>query len=162
MTDHPFAAEAETVKRATGLPAAIAADLTVFGGILRCGECGGERPLDDVAGYLGHGWPKHCGKTMTWVTLKLLAAEGRDVPGDCELVAESARDWRLRPGKRCRDGAAPGRHACGRPSVAELKRGSKQYPSWWTYCLEHLRGRGVWIEDGKVMHWILREKNVND
>ena len=25
---------------------------------------------------------------------------------------------------------------------------------WWAYCERHSFGR--WIEDGKVMHWILR------
>lgn len=148
----------DIIKRATGLTGATAADLAVAGGILRCGECGAEQPLGDVAAHLGHGWPKCDGLTMTWVTLKQLAAE-REIPDGYELVAVPAKDWRLQPGKHCRAGASPCRHACGRPSVAELKRGSKRYPSWWAYCLDHLYAN--WIEDGQVWHWILREKEAN-
>jgi hypothetical protein len=155
MTDFPFAVEAEIVRRAAGLPGAIAADLAVFGGILRCGECGGERPLDDVAGYLRGGWPAHCGKTMSWVTLKLLAAEGRDVPGGYELVAVPDGDWQVDGSRRCRRQGA--RHkVCGKPSVASLQRGNGP----WGYCIDHLYGR--WIESGSVMVWILRERNVSD
>jgi hypothetical protein len=146
----------EIVKRATGLSAAIAADLAVAGGILRCAGCGSEQPVGDIALHLSRGWPQCCGQVMTWVTLKLLAAETREVPDGHELVAAESKDWRLAAGKRCRAGAGPGRHACGRPSVAELKRGSKQYPSWWAYCLDHLYAN--WIEDGQVWHWILRAK----
>jgi len=149
----------DIVKRATGIAGAIGADLSMLGGVLRCGECGAEQPVGDVAGHLAHGWPKCHGQTMTWVTLKMLAAE-REVPDGYELVAVANNLWRLEPGKRCRAGAAPGRHACGRPSVAELKRGSKQYPSWWAYCLSHLYAN--WVEDGRVMHWILQEKAVDD
>jgi len=75
MTDHLFAAEAEIVKRAAGLPGAIAADLAVFGGVLRCGACKRERPVGDIVSHLSHGWPKCCGKTMTWVTGRQVAAE---------------------------------------------------------------------------------------
>lgn len=160
MTNHPFAAEAEIVKRATGLPAAIAADLTVFGGILRCESCHGERPLDDITGYLRTGWPQHCGKTMTWVTLKLLAAESREVPDGYELAAVADADWRTEAGKLCVQ-KLKGRRTCRRPSVAALNR--RQYraatmtrvDAWWPYCQAHLFGR--WIESGSVMHWILRE-----
>jgi hypothetical protein len=165
MTDHPFAAEAETVKRATGLTGAIAADLSLFGGILRCEECGGERPLDDVAGYLSRGWPVHCGRTMTWVTLKLLAAEAREVPDGYELVAVTDSRWRLDSGKTCvRRGE--GRRTCGEPSVAAFNRqhtrtygwqGTRTVDSWWGYCLAHVADYGNWVEGGKVMHWILRE-----
>lgn len=89
-------------------------------------------------------------------TPKQIAAESREVPDGYELVAVPDKSWRLQSGKRCRSGAAPGRHACARPSVAEFKRGSKQYPSWWAYCADHMYGR--WIENGQVWHWILREK----
>lgn len=161
MTGHPFAAEAEIVKRATGLTGAIAADLSLFGGILRCEECGGERSLDDVAGYLSHGWPQHCGKTMTWVTLKLLAAESWDVPEGYELAAVVDEDWRLEPGKSCTR-KLKGNRACRAPSVASLNRGrtaratsGRTTPSWWPHCIDHLYGR--WIADGRIMHWVLRE-----
>lgn len=156
----------EAVARVLGFYDATAADLMTAGGILRCGTCGGERPLGDVAGYLGHGWPQHCGQTMTWVTLKQLAAESWDVPEGYELAAVADADWRLAAGKRCRRGASHAnggradRRPCGRPSTAELKRGSSR-PQWWAYCIDHLYGR--WVENGKVMHWILREKeNAGD
>jgi hypothetical protein len=153
--DHPFAEEADIVKHATGLP----------GGILRCEECGGERPADDIAGYLRNGWPRHCGTTMTYVTLKLLAAESREVPEGYELVAVPDDDWRIDEGRRCRRAGRHGK-ACGKPSVASLNRPrrlratdyrqERQVDSWWPYCPSHLYGR--WIESGNVMHWVLREK----
>jgi hypothetical protein len=146
----------EIITRATGLSADLAADMAVAGGILRCGACGSEQPVGDIAANLTTGWPRCHGLTMTWVTLKLLAAETREVPDGYELVAVVSKDWRLVSGKRCRAGAGPGRHACGRSSVAEIKRGSKRYPSWWAYCTDHLYAN--WIEGGQVMRWILREK----
>jgi len=65
MTDLP-----EIVKRAATLHAAIAADLSGFGGILRCTECRREQGLSEeqIARYLRSGWPKHCGRSMRWVT----------------------------------------------------------------------------------------------
>lgn len=149
---------AEIITRATGLTGALAADLAVAGGILRCTECQLWEPLGDISVYLSHGWPKCHGLTMTWVTAKQLAAETREVPGGYELAAVPAPLWRLQPAKRCRAGAGPGRPACGRPSVAELKRGSKQYPSWWAYCESHLYAN--WVEGGRVMCWVLRETDA--
>jgi hypothetical protein len=158
MTDVP-----ETVTRAMALPGAIAADLSLFGGVLRCATCGGERPLGNVAGYLSHGWPEHCGHTMSWVTNKLLAAEGRDVPDGYELVAVADPDWRPDSGHGCRR-QGPGRRACGEPSVAALNRGRKtrhgRVDDFWTYCVDHLYGR--WVESGQIMHWVLRETARED
>jgi hypothetical protein len=155
MTDHRFAAEAEIVKRATGLPAAMAADLAVAGGILRCGTCGREQPLGDIASYLSRGWPRCCGLTMTWVSLKTLAAETREVPEGYELVAVLDEDWQVDETRRpCRRASGRGTPACRKPSAAVLYRGERRRP--WGYCPDHLYGR--WIEDGRVMHWILREK----
>ncbi len=99
---------------------------------------------------------------------KAAAAEGRDVPEGYELVAVEDRSWRLAAGKRCRFGASKGHPACGRPSVAELNRryhgwkGADQIPNWWAYCdnPDHLYSR--WIEDGKIMHWVLREIGDDD
>lgn len=150
MTDLP-----EIVTRALALPGAVAGDLALFGGVLRCGTCGAEQPLGDVAAYLSRGWPQHCGATMTWVTLKLLAAERREVPEGYELAAVPSEDWRVVTGKLC--ARTDGRVACRRPSAAETKRGSSR-TQWWPYCLDHLYGR--WIESGTVMHWILREKEA--
>ena len=65
------------VRHVQGTHDAIAADLVPLGGILRCGECGTERSLGDVAAYLRDGWPKCCGYTMTWVTRREL---GEEVP----------------------------------------------------------------------------------
>jgi hypothetical protein len=66
---------AQIVERATTLHSAIAADLSGFGGILRCTECGWTRPLGDVACRLRSGWPECCGYTMTWVTQRELDEE---------------------------------------------------------------------------------------
>lgn len=155
MNDFPFAVEADIAKRAAGL-----------GGILRCEECGGERPADDVAGYLRNGWPRHCGTTMTYVTLKLLAAESRgEVPEGYELVAVPDDDWRVEAGIPCRRQGARSK-VCGKPSVASLNRPrrlratdyrpERLADSYWSYCIDHLYGR--WIENGQVMHWVLRER----
>lgn len=57
------------------LSRAIAADLSGFGGILRCGTCGGEQPVGGIARSLSNGWPSCCGLTMTWVTQRLLDEE---------------------------------------------------------------------------------------
>lgn len=82
-----------------------------------------------------------------------------DVPDGYHLVAvptssiESAGHWQLAEGKRCRAGASRGRKACGDPSIAELNRGTDQYPAWWAYCPSHLYGQ--WVEDDQLMRWIL-------
>ena len=62
-------------------------------------------------------------------------------------------------GKRCRAGSSRYVKACGAPAVAELNRGrhnwqfGKRTDSWWAYCAEHMYGR--WIEDGRVMNWVV-------
>lgn len=53
----------------------IAAELQVFGGLLRCTKCGLELPLGEVGPRLRHGWPRHCGYTMRWVTQRQLDEE---------------------------------------------------------------------------------------
>jgi hypothetical protein len=86
----------------------------------------------------------------------------REVPEGYELTAVPSKDWRLVTGKRCRYGSGPGHPACGAASIAELDRNSwssTKRANWWAYCPEHLYGH--WIEDGKVMHWILREKQAD-
>lgn len=163
MPDHPFAAEAELVKRALAVPGAIAADVSLFGGVLRCGTCRAEQPLGDVRSHLTTGWPRCCGHTMTWMTLKLLAAENRgDVPEGYELAVAASENWRVAPGKLC--ARRLGRTTCRKPSAAELNRGHRrwsqalgryrEWDAWHPYCLEHLYGN--WIEDGRVWHWALR------
>lgn len=141
--------------RLQGLPAAIGADLSVAGGILRCTGCGSEQPLGDVASRLSHGWPKCCGQTMTWVTAKMLAYESRmPVPEGYHLEAVpsdslSTGTWRIDPSRRCRHG----RKACGKPSVIAILRGTVRQV-WWGYCESHAFGR--WIEHGQVMCWVLK------
>lgn len=159
MTELP-----DAVKHALRFYDATAADLAAAGGILRCSTCGAARPVGDIASYLAHGWPECCGLTMTWVTAKLLAAEAREpLPEGYELAAVVSPDWRLVTGKPC--ARKVGRGTCRRPAVAELNRGhdrrgsrdrqSRIVDAWWPYCMDHMYGN--WIEDGKVMHWILRE-----
>lgn len=165
MTDHPFATMADIVKRATGMHGAVAADLSLFGGVLRCEACGGERPLDDIAGYLRDGWPSHCGRRMTWVTLRALAYESwGDVPDGFELVAVPDEEWRIETGRPCRRAGA-GSKVCGMPPVASFNRrrlvratdyrAERRVDSWWSYCIDHLYSR--WVENGTVMVWVLRE-----
>ncbi len=77
-------------------------------------------------------------------------------PEGHEVVAVPAgEDWRLVTGKRCRSGAGYHHRACGQPSVAELNRSTIARPRWFAYCGKHLYGR--WIENGQIMHWILRK-----
>ena len=74
MTELP-----EIVKRARSLVPSVAADLSGFGGILRCTEnCGSPMKLDQarIARYLRSSWPKCCGYTMRWVTRRELDEEG--------------------------------------------------------------------------------------
>lgn len=87
-----------------------------------------------------------------------------EAPEGYEHVAVEHEGWRLVTGKRCRL-QQHGRKACGQPSVAELNRGRyrsmargdyRRIDQWWAYCGEHLYAN--WIEDGKVMHWIVRKK----
>ena len=163
MSDLP-----EIVKRAAGLHVAITADLSVFGGVVRCGTCGREEPADDIAGHVRSGWPKCCGLTMTWVTRKQLLAEQWEVPEGHELAAVISENWRIETGKLC--SRRLGRTTCRKPSAASLNRGCRrwsaaldtyrEWDAWHPYCLEHLYGN--WIEHGVVMHWILREKASSD
>lgn len=89
-------------------------------------------------------------------------APDREVPEGYELVAVEDRSWRLVSGKRCRwYGGGYFQATCGAPAVAELDRDrTGRRPKWWAYCPDHLYGR--WIENGQVMHWILREIGDDD
>lgn len=144
------------VGKLASLPAAIGADLTVFGGILRCSACSGEQPLGEVGDRIAYGWPKCCGLTMTWVTAKELAEERREVPEGYHLEAVPdtgiGGPWIIDSTRRCR-WTMPSRKGCGKPSVAVLLRGPTKRP--FGYCPDHMYGR--WIEDGKVMCWVLRK-----
>jgi hypothetical protein len=75
-----------------------------------------------------------------------------DIPEGYELVAVRDAGWRFEPGRRCRR-MGPGYVSCGKPSVAAIRRGISR-PQWWAYCADHLYGH--WVEDGVVMHWILK------
>ncbi len=155
------------VKHAAGLGDAVAADLAVAGGILRCPTCAAEQPVGDIASHLRGGWPSCCGQAMTWVTRKMLAAEAREVPDGYELAAVVSEWWRLESGKLCARQVR--RQTCRRPSVAALNRGQArrardgsihQADAWWPYCPDHMYGN--WIEGGQVMHWILRKRTAGD
>lgn len=59
----------------------IAGNLTEFGGVLRCMECGKERPIGgkgQISHRLATGWPKCCGNTMRWVTDAELDKESKE------------------------------------------------------------------------------------
>jgi hypothetical protein len=73
MTAKTYAQEIAT--RASTIHEAIGADLAEAGGLLRCGGCGTEQPLGDVADHLRNGWPQCCGYTMLWMTQRLLNEE---------------------------------------------------------------------------------------
>lgn len=80
--------------------------------------------------------------------------EGHEV-----AVAEEGPDWRPDDtGSRCSYVIGQGRpgirRQCDMVAAAAVRRGIKR-PAWWRYCPEHMQGR--WIEDGKVMCWVLRK-----
>lgn len=59
----------------TDLPERIAAEITPFGGLLRCEVCGSSRPIGHgVAAYLDTGWPTCHGLTMCWWTQRQIDA----------------------------------------------------------------------------------------
>jgi hypothetical protein len=72
-------------------------------------------------------------------------------------AARAGREWALsQPGKHCRyRGQSP--TACGRPAVVVVTRGIGR-PIPWNYCAEDAAEQyGVWIEDGTVMTWELKD-----
>ena len=81
MTDDTDGYVQRFVARAAGIHDAIAGDLADTGGLLRCQKCPAGQPLGDIAGYLRDGWPQHCGRTMLWVSQKLLDEERAGGPG---------------------------------------------------------------------------------
>jgi hypothetical protein len=65
--------------------------------------------------------------------------------------------WRIGgEGKRCRYGSSPGHKACGRPAVAQLDRGHGSHNRWYAYCDLPGHMYAYWIEDGRVVSWVLR------
>ena len=44
------------------------AELSQFGGFLRCETCGTVQTLGDLNVHIGTGWPVCCGYTMRWWT----------------------------------------------------------------------------------------------
>ena len=82
-----------------------------------------------------------------------------EVPEGHEIVAIPDPAWRVQGGMICRFTIGPGQRRCRKPTTAELNRAlrASKLPRWWAYCEDHLYGR--WIEDGKVMHWIMRKKD---
>ncbi len=84
-------------------------------------------------------------------------ADTREVPDGYELVAvEEGPDWRIDTARPCRRGFGPHHPFCRQPSIVATTRGERR--QWWAYCPLHSYGR--WVEDGKVMHWILREQET--
>lgn len=82
-------------------------------------------------------------------------------PGREWFVGDTGLRWRMPSRyKRCR-ASGPGHVDCRRPPVADLHRTvftrkSGYHNTWWAYCELHLYGGG-WIEDGRVVRWLLRE-----
>jgi hypothetical protein len=78
-------------------------------------------------------------------------------PDGYEWHVQPNLDWRIPSAyQRCRQ------HHCDTPPVADMNRPRYLYRErrsvdrWWAYCAEHMYGN--WIEDGKVVCWILRER----
>jgi hypothetical protein len=78
-------------------------------------------------------------------------------PGQSWEAVRADRKWApAEPGKKCRyRGTAE--HACGKDAVVVVTRGISR-PIPWNYCAEDaLEQYGVWLEDGKVMTWELKD-----
>lgn len=52
----------------------IANKLAAFGGVLRCGTCGSQRPPGPIGNHLTQGWPTCHGYAMTWWTQRQIDA----------------------------------------------------------------------------------------
>jgi hypothetical protein len=77
--------------------------------------------------------------------------------GFVQVPRQEGSDWRLETNRQCRQMEGH-HHRCPNQAVAALNRGRRRHgkgsaDSWWAYCADHLFGR--WIEDGRVMCWIL-------
>jgi hypothetical protein len=81
-------------------------------------------------------------------------------------AAPAGRHWEALPagsewrtageGKKCR-WRGTSETACGKPAAVVVSRGIKQ-PIPWNYCAaDALAQYGVWLEDGKVMTWELKD-----
>lgn len=153
MPDLPAIAD-----NAANLPSALAGS----GGILRCGKYCRAQMLSEsgITGNLRHDWPEYCGQAMRASTRTLLPAGQMEVPHGHELIPAESEGCRLQPGKRCRPHAGRFHRACSAQSAAALNRGTLTDPGRYASCLDHLHAS--WNEDGKVMHWILRETRRND
>lgn len=84
------------------------------------------------------------------------AGEGREWAAEPEDIRRWALAW---DGATCRsrvpgEGEAPA-HACGNATGVRKLVGVGR-PVWWNLCVP-LHSEGRWPEDGKVMHWVLRE-----
>lgn len=87
-----------------------------------------------------------------------------DPPGEGYVWMEVPYDWwRVLPlGQPARPCRMQGkRHVvCGRPSVAEMRRGrmnhrtGRRTADWWAYCAEHTTDYGFHYVGGKLMAWI--------
>ena len=70
------------------------------------------------------------------------------------IAQESPYPWQIFNGSR-RFCVAGGGRPCNRKAVATLTRAQGKGTRKWHYCGDHLYGR--WIEDGRIMEWVLRE-----
>ena len=76
--------------------------------------------------------------------------------GYMHVAREEGPDWS--PVPRCSTGRCR-RRGCRKAAVLSLNRMFLVPPTegargWWDYCEDHAYGR--WLEDGKVMHWVMR------
>lgn len=55
-------------------PSICAEATAIFGGFLRCEDCGHRRQLGNLAANYRDGWPRCCGYTMRWWTQRQVDA----------------------------------------------------------------------------------------
>jgi hypothetical protein len=81
-----------------------------------------------------------------------------EIPEGHEVVAVIDPDWEVTDDGWTCSFTSP-KKVCDATAVAILWRGTKRRQRW-RYCPEHMYGR--WVEDGKVMHWILTKIGSDD
>jgi hypothetical protein len=69
------------------------------------------------------------------------------------VAVEEGPGWRTETGRQCSH-IGPRHRRCPDGAVAAVQDGTER-KMWFRACPKHMRGR--WIEDGKIMVWILRK-----
>ena len=79
-------------------------------------------------------------------------------PDGYHYEAREAERWKWEPR---RDYACRAPH-CLESTIAKLDRShDASVTRWWRYCARHISDYGKWLEDRKIMTWILVANDVS-